>query len=243
MRSPLASRELLEFDALASTQTTLAQLVKDGSPVGGVLAHNQTAGRGRFDRVWLSEPDVSLTVSLAFHDYAFKDVSKAPVPPHLIGMAFGLAAAGALRTQIRWPNDLAIEGRKVAGILAELIPNPNGEWVPVVGIGVNLSQKCFDPSVATIATSLALEHGEAPAPRAALERIMKRLEGMPEPTSWQVLDPIWRLFDATRGKKYRVGEEESTAIGVGTDGQLICEVAGETRMVVAAEAIFGPKYP
>ena len=239
MISPLAQRELLEFAQLPSTQTYLCELVKAGSPVGGVLCHHQTQGRGRFDRVWVSPPDSSLTVSLAFHDYPFRADETPRVPPHLIGMAVGLAVAAALRAQIRWPNDVTLHGRKLSGILTELVARPDGARIAVVGIGVNLTQDAFPPELSETATSLVLERGEAPSANVLLRSMLAEVERLPEPTSWSVLDPIWRLFDATPGKKYKVGDQEATALGVGSEGQLLCHIEGETHAVLAAEALFG----
>lgn len=241
MISPLRSRELLEFAELPSTQTYLCELVRAGSSVGGVIVRHQTQGRGRFDRVWVSPPDSSLTVSLAFHDYPFVPGSTPAVPPHLIGMAVGLAVAGALKAQIRWPNDITLHGKKLSGILTELIPTPSGSRIAVVGIGINLTQEAFPPELAETATSLTLERGATPSARQILDLITGQIERMPDPTSWSVLDPIWRLYDATPGKRYKVGERESTALGVGSDGQLLCEIEGETHSVLAAEALFGPQ--
>jgi len=198
------------------------------------FAHEQTAGKGRLGRVWLSKAGDSLTFSLIFRAYA--DHPK----PHLIGMACALAAAGVLRCQLRWPNDLVIGELKLGGILTELLPDESGRLVPVVGIGVNLNQSEFPPEISGLATSLAIARGTHQDPQLIAHRIVERLGLLPEPNDWADLAPIWDLFDFTPGKRYKLPTgDESVALGIGSDGQLLCSVDGESRSILAAEALFG----
>ncbi len=230
----LGGFELRRFEELASTQTTLADLVRAGEPVGIVFAENQTTGRGRFDRVWLSERGDSLTVSLAFHEYADHP------QPYLIGMQVAIAAASALHCQLRWPNDLTFEGRKLGGILTEIIRDKAGRSIPVVGVGINLNQSEFAPEIAETATSALRIHGGRYDAFRTVTKILDRLQDFPEPTAWADLQPSWEIFDATPGKMYKLPSGElAVAIGVGSNGQLICSVDGESHAVFAADAIFG----
>jgi BirA family biotin operon repressor/biotin-[acetyl-CoA-carboxylase] ligase len=234
MRSPLVAGSWLELDEVDSTQNVAAEHLTRGSGVGVVFAHEQLSGRGRFGRKWLSRRGDSLTASLIFHDYADHPL------PHLIGMSVAVAAAGALYSQLRWPNDLIIAGRKVAGILTELLPRPDGRRVPVVGLGVNLNQQTFPPELAEIATSLSVAHGGRYEADAVLRLILSRLEELPEPKSWLDLAPIWGVFDKTPGKPYKLSDgATAVAVGLGSEGQLLCSVDGESRTVLAAEALFG----
>lgn len=231
MRAP---GEWTVHDVVNSTQNLAAEYLLRGSTVGVVFAHDQVQGRGRFGRPWLSAPGDSLTFSLVFREYA--DHPR----PYLVGMAVALAAAGALHCQLRWPNDLVEGERKLGGILTELLPDEQGRRVPVVGVGINLNQSSFPEEVAAIATSAHLMHGGSYDPRQVGEDILKRLSGLPEPTSWSALAPIWGLFDATPGKRFRLATgEEAIALGIGSDAQLLCSVDGESRSVMAADALFG----
>lgn len=234
MKSPLAEGEIREFESVESTQDIAGDFLKQGEPVGLVLAHEQTKGRGRLGRTWLSVRDDALTMSLIFRDYA--DHPK----PYLVGMGVAIAAAGAIHGLLRWPNDLMLDARKVGGILTELVPDQDGRLVPVVGVGINLNQKTFPAEIADFATSVALYHGGSHDPKAIALTIAERLQLLPEPTEWSELAPIWQLFDHTPGKKYKLNDgKEATALGIGPDGQLICSVEGETTSVLAAEAMFG----
>jgi BirA family biotin operon repressor/biotin-[acetyl-CoA-carboxylase] ligase len=224
----------LELDVVESTQAVAAEKVRSGESTGVVFAHHQTAGKGRLGRVWHSDKGDSLTFSLVFHEYAGHE------KPYLIGMACALAAAAVAHTQLRWPNDLVIGDKKVGGILTELIPGPGGKLVPVVGIGINLNQQTFPPELDLIATSLALEHGGHYEPRKLAEQILARIALLPELTDWSALAPVWDLLDRTPGKRYKLPTGESAvAVGVGSEGQLICSVDGESQTVLAAEALFG----
>jgi hypothetical protein len=77
-------------------------------------------------------------------------------------------------------------------------------------------------------------------PEELLLGICKRLETLPEPTSWANFDPIWRIFDSTPGKHYRLADGRTgVAIGIGSEGELLCSIDGETESVLAADALFG----
>jgi BirA family biotin operon repressor/biotin-[acetyl-CoA-carboxylase] ligase len=224
----------LVVEEVGSTQTLAEHCLREDLPHGAVLAHHQSAGKGRFGRVWISQRGDSLTMSLIFRDYA--DHPR----PYLVGMAVAIAAAGSLHCQLRWPNDLVIGDRKLGGILTELFRDQAGRTVPVVGVGVNLNLTAFPDEIADRATSLALAHGKTYEAKEVAKGILARLERLPEPESWNDLAPIWALFDHTPGKHYRLASgEEAVALGIGSDGQLLCSVDGESRSVLAAEALFG----
>lgn len=235
MKSPLdCNRRFQLIEEVSSTQSLLADDVREGGDVGVLLARHQTSGRGRFDRVWLSARGDSLTMSMAF--YAYADHPK----PYLVGMAVAAATAGVLHCQLRWPNDLTFDGRKLGGILSEIVVDPDGRHVPVVGSGVNLNQAEFPSEIAEVATSLHRLRGGAHDPEVIARKILDRFADLPEPTSWTALEPAWSLFDHTPGKLYRLPNGEfALALGVGSDGQLIASVDGESVSVLAADAIFG----
>lgn len=225
---------ILEFSELPSTQDKAAALLANGEPVGVVRAIHQSQGRGRFQRPWISQPGDSLTASLVFTQYA--DHPR----PWLLGMTLALAVAASLRTQLRWPNDITLGGKKLGGILTELYPDQQGRKIPVIGLGLNLNQTALPPEIADFATSLTLARGGLHDPSLTLQTILECLDGTPEPETWENIEPAWMLFDDTPGKTYRLPTgEEATALGLGPEGQLLCAVEGETQSILAAEAIFG----
>ena len=206
-----------------------ADLLRAGEPVGGVLAYAQTGGVGRFGRAWYSPPGDSLSMTIILRAYRDR------AAPQFVGMAVALAAATALDCGIAWPNDLMIGGKKVGGVLTEIV-----DGVPLVGIGANLNVERFPEEIAGRATSLRLERGGEYTPFDIAQKIVAALAGLPEPDDWASLAPLWGARDATPGKRYRLPSgEEAVAVRVGSDGRLVCEVAGETRSVMAADALFG----
>lgn len=233
MKLPSGERRIVE--TTGSTQDDLIRAIRAGDLSTGVLiARDQTHGRGRFDRVWASTAGDSLTMSLAM------DGQAGHPRPWLIGMAVAAAAASALHTQIRWPNDLAIRQKKVGGMITELAQTPDGRQIAVVGVGVNLNQDAMTGELAEIATTVKAERGHGTSPEDAAEAILQAIEELPEPESWTDIKPIWMIFDDTPGKKFLLPNgETAAALGIGPDGELICSVDGETRSVMAAQAIFG----
>ncbi len=122
-----------------------------------VVADVQTAGRGRSGRAWAHAPGKGLALSVALHLGC--DVRQAGVIPLGAGLALQRAIASlGVRTSLKWPNDLLLKGRKLAGILCEVRHQPTGGDAVVIGVGVNVLQQAedFPPDVAPIATSLAI---------------------------------------------------------------------------------------
>ncbi len=234
MHSPLDSGSLVDLVEVTSTQDVLAQAMAAGTPTTAVRAEFQTQGRGRFDRKWISAPGESLCLSLAFPAYA--DHEK----PWLIGMAVAAAVAAAVHARVQWPNDITLDGKKLGGILTEIVTDPAGRRIAVVGIGLNLNQSQFPADLAERATSLAIHRSSVYDPKRITDQIIERIKLLPEPLTWDDLRPVWMLFDATPGKKFLLADEsQAIGIGIGPEGELICAVDGETTTVLAADAVFG----
>lgn len=143
-----------------STNTDAMAAARDGAPHGSVyFADEQTAGRGRGDHAWQSAAGQGLYVSVLLRPH----LPAARLP--LLPLAAGLAAAEAVRAasgltiDLRWPNDLMLGPRKAGGILAEAQTDAGAITFAVVGIGINVHQRSFDPTLATPATSLDDESG------------------------------------------------------------------------------------
>jgi BirA family biotin operon repressor/biotin-[acetyl-CoA-carboxylase] ligase len=145
---------LMIRESVGSTNDELRVLAQAGEPDGLVLlARHQTAGRGRRGAAWFYQPDVSLAFSILVRP------KEARVLWPRLALATGLAVAEALESfgvavGIKWPNDLWVGGRKVAGLLAE-----SGADSVIIGIGLNVNTRVFPPEVASLATSLRLEIG------------------------------------------------------------------------------------
>jgi BirA family transcriptional regulator, biotin operon repressor / biotin---[acetyl-CoA-carboxylase] ligase len=151
-------RHLLARAEVASTNDVAWDALAAGTPDGTVVvADAQTAGRGRLGRPWVTAPGRGLALSLLLHLGC--DRRQAGAIPLVAGLALarGIARLG-IEAQLKWPNDLLLEGRKLAGILCEGRHDAAGGDAVVVGVGVNVAQRAedFPPELTAQATSLAL---------------------------------------------------------------------------------------
>lgn len=138
-----------------STNAVVATRARAGEPEGLVLvAEHQTAGRGRLDRVWVTPPRSALTLSVLLTPAAVPP-ARWPWLPLLTGVAVATAVrrVAGVHARLKWPNDVLVEERKLAGILVELVEGPSGP-AAVVGVGLNVSTRADELPVPT-ATSLA----------------------------------------------------------------------------------------
>ncbi|MBA3240906.1 MAG: biotin--[acetyl-CoA-carboxylase] ligase [Acidobacteria bacterium] len=166
---------ILRFDSLPSTNTEAARQAAGGAPEGlCIVAREQTAGRGRRERTWVSTKDAGLYFSIVLRPRF--DASGWP----LITLAAALAVHDALReacglaTDIKWPNDLMASGRKLCGILAETVETKAGRAC-VVGIGINLNDRAFPKEIAEAATSVEAQTGVAPDAEVLLRALTRSL--------------------------------------------------------------------
>jgi BirA family biotin operon repressor/biotin-[acetyl-CoA-carboxylase] ligase len=194
----------------------------------------QTNGRGRLDREWVTTPGESLAASLIFWDYA--DHPNAA----WLGMALALAVAQSVDARVQWPNDVVFGERKVAGVLAETVLDPDGRRVPVIGVGVNLMQRTLPPEIAYRATSVVLATGTEWQPLEVLARIATEWKRMPEIRNWSDLAPQWQERDQTAGKLFR-GPDGAIikAISIQDDGSLLAEGPQGAEQLTVADALFG----
>lgn len=147
---------LLSFDAIDSTNTEALKHARLGADEGlCVTARQQTAGRGRHGRIWVSEKDAGLYFSIVLRP----KIETKYLP--LITLMAGVAVHDTLeefgiKSDVKWVNDLLVNEKKISGILAETAETNKGLAV-VVGIGINLRSTNFPPEIADIATSIEAE--------------------------------------------------------------------------------------
>ena len=153
---------IIRFKSLGSTNTEAASWAMQGAPEGlCIVADEQTAGRGRLERRWESPMGAGLYCSIVLRPH----ISQRSLP--LVTLMASLAVRDALlsvchlRADIKWPNDVLAEGRKLCGILSEVVETTLGRAV-VVGIGINLSQESFPTEVSETATSVESVTGSKP---------------------------------------------------------------------------------
>lgn len=192
------------FSQIGSTSDLARDLAGQGAPEGTlVMADEQLAGRGRMGRTWVAPPGSSLM---------FTTIFRPSLPPALIYrlvIACGLAAAEGceevvpVRVDVKWPNDLQIAGKKLAGILPESsLIGDRIEWA-IVGMGINVSQR-FEGDLAATATSLGEASGAPPDRIALLGRILTRLNAWNSRLSDPALLDSWRARCVTLGQTIEV---------------------------------------
>jgi BirA family biotin operon repressor/biotin-[acetyl-CoA-carboxylase] ligase len=164
LETKLIGSEILVFEETASTNDVVEHLAKSGAREGLVVfAESQTRGRGRRGRTWISPRAKGLWFSVLLRP------ALPPTAASRITVAAGVAVARAIRetcgvdARIKWPNDVTVNGRKLAGILTELRAEADEILLAILGIGidVNCGQEDFPKELAGVATSLELETGSA----------------------------------------------------------------------------------
>jgi BirA family biotin operon repressor/biotin-[acetyl-CoA-carboxylase] ligase len=159
-RAGIFSRQVLWYAEVGSTNDVAGTLANRGEAEGTVIiADAQSAGRGRHGRAWASPPGAGLYMSIIMRPSAHV-VSLLTITAG-VALADGIEAATGLQPQLKWPNDVYMSGRKLAGILAEAGTSHAGVQHVVVGCGINLMPAAFPPDVAARATSIESELGRA----------------------------------------------------------------------------------
>jgi BirA family transcriptional regulator, biotin operon repressor / biotin---[acetyl-CoA-carboxylase] ligase len=211
----------LHLDVTASTNDRARELALQGAPHGAlVTTSEQTAGRGRQGRRWSAPAGTALLMSLILHD-----------APDLLPLRAAVAVACACGPDalIKWPNDVLIDDRKVAGILAESRP---AEGWAVLGIGVNVAV-----DVADLPPELHAAAGTLGRPRRAiglfLADLLAALERELAADAIAVLDD-WRSRDALLGREVAWNEGVGMARGIDAVGRLVVEHADGTRTALNA---------
>jgi BirA family biotin operon repressor/biotin-[acetyl-CoA-carboxylase] ligase len=211
----------LHLSETTSTNDRARALAAAGAPHGTlVTAAAQTAGRGRQGRTWSAPPGRALLMSLVLRD-----------PRRLLPLAaaVGVADAAGPRARIKWPNDVLLDGRKVAGILAE--GRPQEGWA-VLGVGLNVAVRAGDLPADLRDTAGTL--GLAPSDvEPVLARVLGALERALALEDERLLD-AWRARDALRGREIAWSGGHGRAAGIDGGGRLVVELAGGGRTALEA---------
>ncbi|HZU74655.1 MAG TPA: biotin--[acetyl-CoA-carboxylase] ligase [Acidimicrobiales bacterium] len=232
------------FPEIGSTNTYLLEEARQGAPEGVVaLAGVQTAGRGRLGRTWVAPPGSSLLLSILLRPAL--SVERL----HLVNAAVAMATADAclqaagVEPELKWPNDLLVGSRKLAGVLAEL-ETTAGSLAVVVGVGLNVNWPTELPAeLAEVATSLNHVCGAEVDRAQVLVALLLALE---DRYAALVGDPArvaseYRSRCSTIGRTVRVdlaGESfTGTALDVSDDGHLIVDVGACMRQVTAGDVV------
>jgi BirA family transcriptional regulator, biotin operon repressor / biotin---[acetyl-CoA-carboxylase] ligase len=238
----------LFFPSIGSTNDVASALANTGDHEGAiVIAETQTAGRGRRGRVWFSPPGAGLYVSVLLAPAKAKWAADRATA--LLTLAAGVALAEAvehatgLAPAIKWPNDLVVGRRKLAGILAEGVAPPAGLQSVVLGYGLNVSAAAYPAELSDRVTSLESELGR-PVDRAALcaqslASLAARYDDLLDGRFDAILD-AWRARSpGSRGMRVSWetsgGTQSGVTMGVDDMGALLVRVGERTERLVAGE--------
>jgi BirA family biotin operon repressor/biotin-[acetyl-CoA-carboxylase] ligase len=227
---------LLCSNQTVSTNADAFRLAEDGAPEGTVvIADAQAAGKGRRGRVWSSPEGVNLYCSV---------VLRPPIMPHeapqltflsAVAVARAIEVTKVLKPEIKWPNDLLIDGKKVAGLLNEMSAETDGINFVILGIGVNLNMSAdqFPPDLRHPATSLLIESG-SPVVRSRFAGIMlKELDKLYADFLVSGFGPVrqeWQQRCNANGRHVAVSDAGSDVVsgmfaGIDEDGALLVQNA------------------
>lgn len=211
----------LHLRATTSTNDRARALAAAGAPHGTlVTAAEQTAGRGRQGRTWAAPPGRALLMSVVLRD-----------PDRMLPLAAAVAVAEAAGPEaaIKWPNDVLLHGRKLAGILAEA--RPQDGWA-VLGIGLNVAVRMDDlpEELRPTAATLGLTPGDV---EAVLGRVLAALERALALDRAALLD-AWRARDALLGREVSWAAGTGVAAGIDGDGRLVVDLPGGGRRALEA---------
>lgn len=239
------SGEVHHHERTTSTQDLARQAAAAGAPAGtAFVADEQTQGRGRQGRAWIAPPGSALLASVVLRPR----VTAAQLPPLslVVGLALHdalspLVTAGALR--LKWPNDLTLDGRKLAGVLIESSLRGDRPEAVVSGFGVNIWPSALPPEIAARAACLAdharpgVELSREVVLADALASIARRLAGFERAGLASVLDEL-RAADATAGRRVIWQEQSALACGIDDQGRLLLDTPGGRVAASAGEVIF-----
>lgn len=225
-----AAFRLERLDKVDSTNNYLKRRAAEGAPHGlAVVAEEQTGGRGRFGRSFHSPRGKGLYLSILLRPDFLPAQAAGLTPWAAVAVCRALEKVTGLKPEIKWINDILLEGKKVCGILTEADITPEGRLGYVIlGIGLNLTHGAedFPPEVAHIATSLAQHLSSTPDGEAVLSALLSELETMWKDFPEQGEDYLeaYRTRCSTVGQEILItsGSEgkEGFALGVNEDFSL-----------------------
>ncbi len=225
LKTRFVGQRTIYYPSLTSTMETARQEAQQGAEEGTVIiADEQTAGRGRLKRVWLS-PMGNIALSVILRP------SIACLPPLImlssLAVMHSIKAITGLKPQLKWPNDVLIRGKKVCGILIESQVQASKVDYAIIGIGINVNLRLADfPEILPISTSLFHELGKEVARVTLVRHLLVEIERLYLALSaGESLYEEWQGNLVTLGKRVRVksGEtvHEGIAESVARDGSLL----------------------
>ncbi len=239
--------KIIHYFRMDSTSTVAMRLAARGAAHGTlVVAEEQTAGRGRLGRVWYSEKSSGIYSSVLLRPPL--SPAAAPILPLMAAVAAhrAVSATTALTVDIRWPNDLLVNGKKVCGILTEMNAELDRIHAVVLGIGINVNHTAMPAELKDMASSLRIEGGKSYSRAQILIALLKELERhyriLLDEGNTAIVQRWSALSSYASGKRIRVlsnsGQSVVTTAGLESSGALqVRHDNGQEQSLVAGEVI------
>jgi BirA family biotin operon repressor/biotin-[acetyl-CoA-carboxylase] ligase len=241
-------REIRVVQETTSTNSALARLAREGAGPGLVLvAEHQSGGRGRLDRAWTSPPGAGLTFSVLVEPAGVAP-DHWPWVPLLAGVAVaeGVRRVTEVDASLKWPNDVLVGDRKLAGLLSERVEAPNAS-LAVVGVGLNVTLRADEVPTAE-ATSLALEQAATTDRTVVLREVLRVFDRLFRAWLREGGDPRAGLLESylrrcsTVGRQVRVALPGGSALAgeavrVDDHGRLVVRTGAGEQVVGAGDVV------
>nr|WP_207789037.1 biotin--[acetyl-CoA-carboxylase] ligase [Neobacillus terrae] len=231
LKTSFIGRNIDYQESTGSTQKIAHQLSNDDAPEGTVVvAEEQVSGRGRMDRKWHSPKYTGIWMSIILRPNILP--ARAPQLTLLAAVAVvqAMEEVTGLVPEIKWPNDILINGRKVTGILTELQAEADRINSVIIGIGINVNQESFPEEIEQTATSLLIEKGEAVSRTELIKSVFAHLEKLYSiylENGFLPIKLLWESYAVSIGKTLKArtltSVIEGRALGITDDGVLKIE--------------------
>jgi len=229
LRTDFVGRRVIYLTSTHSTQDIARREAEDGAPEGTVvIAEEQTGGRGRFGRRWVSPAGLNLYLTIVLRPDIGRLRALSIATPLAVCRAVDLVSD--VRSRIKWPNDVIIGDKKLAGVLIESEMSGENVRYALVGIGINVNYRVDDPEIRSIATSL-VQQGNSPVSREKLlAALMNEFESLyTRPASDSEVFGRWKERLHTLGREVTVRFQGESYEGVAEDvdsyGNLLLRLA------------------
>lgn len=224
-------QEVHFFSSIDSTQNELHSLAKEGAPEGTVvIADQQLGGKGRLGRVWHSPPGSAISISILLRPKL--ELHRCPQLTLLAAVAIveAIREQTGLPVEIKWPNDVLLNGKKICGILTELNAESDCINYLIIGVGINVNTPAFPDELSSIATSLAIEKKESIQRVTLIQNLLQRLEDLYLLYLKEGFAPIksrWESYAISIGKRVTIrqmsGSMTGLALGIDDTGVLLVQ--------------------
>lgn len=248
LKTGFVGSRIVHLEETGSTADEARRLIGEKAPEGTVvIAEGQTSGRGRLGREWRTPPGQAVALSVIF----YPSISPTQVP--LLSLATGIAVRNAVETVtggetapvVKWPNDVYLNGKKLAGVLVEMSAELDQVKWAIDSVGINVNNSFADTPLSEKATSLASELGRRFSRRELVAAVLNELESIYTSSrtaaGLEAIRSDFEKLDLLQGQRIEVstptGKVEGIAMGIDAEGRLLVrEPGGGVSALFSGEA-------